>query len=229
MNLTDINLTLIDNIFEFSTRERAALIDEILSYNSEMVDIHAEDERAFPGNKRFLDSGWYKTMLKRYFFAGNYLCKNKTVLDTCCGLGWGTYIVSHYANNMTAFDLNEEVIKFCRNTWKAANVNWMTGNALDLSFLGQKEFDVALAMETIEHFTKEDGERHISEISSRLKENGLLVGTSCFTNTRKIADEECKRNKYHKYIFTLEEIKSILGKHFREYVVVSSWMFVAKK
>lgn len=229
MNIGLINLQTIDGCLEKSLKKKQKLVELILSYNSDNVDILSEEERAFPGNKNFYESGYYKTMLKRYFFAADYFCKRKKVLDTCCGLGWGTYIVSHYAKEVTAFDVDRDVIDFCKKQWPHRRLNWLVGDALNLGELANGKFDVALGMETIEHFTQENGRRYVEQTSRALKKNGIFIGTSAFPETPEEAENLCKRNPYHLHIFTHDEMSDILGEYFSEYVIINNWMFIAKK
>jgi len=227
--MNNININLINKIFEENLSKNDDIVKEILKYNSYKVDILPKEERAFPGDKDFLDTGYYKTMLKRYLFSGSYFCKNSNVLDTCCGLGWGSYIISQYARQITAFDIAPEVIDFCQKNWKAENIKWLCGNTLDLSFLKEQTFDIILGMETIEHFTKPDGEKYISQATSVLKQGGFFVGTSAFPENKVDAEHLCKTNPYHLYIFTYEEMMEILLKYFSEATIISNWMFTAKK
>lgn len=229
VNLKKIDINLISKISNKCLKKQNTIVEEILRYNSDMVDFVAEEERAFPGNKNFLETGYYKTMLKRYFFAGNYFCKNKEVLDTCSGMGWGTYMISQYANKVIAFDMDNNAVDFCKANWKSRNIDWMIGDSLDLSFLKEKKFDVALGMETIEHFSKPDGERYVAQIASVLKRDGFFIGTSSFPIDRKSADDLCSTNPYHLHIFTYDEMDEILEKYFTEYTIVNNWMFIAKK
>jgi 2-polyprenyl-3-methyl-5-hydroxy-6-metoxy-1,4-benzoquinol methylase len=229
MELKNINAELIEEVFTQCFNEQQTLITEILKYNSKMVTILSEEERAFPGNSEYYESGYYKTMLKRYFFAGKYLADKKNILDTCCGLGWGSYIISKYASSVTAFDNNPEVIEFCNKTWNSINVNWVIGNALDLSFLGGKKYDLVLGMETIEHFTKENGIIYLSNVASVLNDQGIFIGTSYFPKKRKDANELCALNPYHKHIFTYKEISKIFKKKFKNFEIIDNWMIVATK
>lgn len=229
MYIYSINMELINEVFHRSVQENEDLVTEILSINSDKVDVLSEDERAFPGNKNFLESGYYKTMLKRYFFAGEYFSKGKEVLDTCCGLGWGTKILSNYAREITAFDLDFRVIDFCKETWKADNINWKQGNSLDLRFLKNKKFDIVLGMETIEHFSMLEGEKYVYQISTVLKKDGIFIATSYFPNSRAEAEKVCKNNPYHKYIFTFDEMNRVLDKYLSKHIIVNNWMVIAVK
>lgn len=224
-----IDCKFIEKIFDKGLKKNSALIHEVLRFNSENVSILAENERAFPGNKEFIQSGYYKVMLKRYLFSGFYFTKRKKVLDTCCGLGWGTYIVSNFAKEVVAFDIDPLVIDFCSKTWVKNNIQWLNGTALDLSFLGDEKFDVVLGMETIEHFSKEDGEKYICAISGVLEEKGIFIGTSAFPETEEEAEKLCISNQYHLHIFTYNEISSILQKYFTKFHIINQWMYIAIK
>ena len=206
-----------------------SLIKEILSCTSENANIDNDFERSFPGDEEHRKSGYYKKMLKRYFFPGDFFCRKKSVLDSCSGMGWGTYILSHFARDVTAFDKSEDSINFCREQWRAKNISWHIADALKLPTAWENEFDVAFAMESIEHFSREDGGNYIKNLAGSLKDNGYLIGTSAFPNSRERADEICQQNPHHLYIFTLDEISEILNHYFDQYKIINNWMFIGKK
>lgn len=225
-----IDGALIDDVFAAQWRRHHDLIDHLLTHTSESVGQDAGQEQALPGNPEFRHSGHYTTMLKRYLFAAAFFCKKKRVLDSCCGLGWGSFLLALHAGSVLAFDRSENALAFCRQTWKAPNVAWLQADALCLDGIGRGgQFDVACAMETIEHFSKADGERYISALASVLHTRGVLIGTSSFPPDRKRADEICARNPHHLYIFTISEMRAILKKFFSTFVIIDSWMFIARK
>ena len=219
-----ININFIKNYFL-----HYFLITEILQYNSTNTSIPSTEASAFPGNKEHLKTGHFRTMLKRYFFAADYFCKGKNVLDSCCGLGWGAYILSKFARNVNAFDSSSEIIKFCKKTWNRQNIHWQTADAMDMSTIENEYFDVVIAMESIEHFNYSDGEKYIGNLNNKLKTHGFLIGTSLFKSTREEADAHCKTNPHHLYIYTLDEISALLKKYFKDYAIISNWMFIGFK
>lgn len=235
--MRDLKLLVIKHMFMIKVIR--ALLGEVLIFkNREAIEfirtkkIKENDsisERGLPFQDVYFFSGHYKTMLLRYLFAANFFCKDNDVLETCCGLGWGAYLVSEQAKKVVAFDLDKTALDFCRKEWNADNVMWIEGNALDFSFLDGKKFDVVLAMETIEHFKKEDGEKYINNISLVLKNDGVLIGTSAFPTTRDEADKLASKNIHHPYIWTEKEMKVLLSKYFKNYVIINRWMFIAKK
>lgn len=228
-DLDKINLPVINYVYEQEKEKHKDTIQAILSFDSKLVNFIAEEERAFPGDENFMKTGHSNVMLKRYFFAGKVFCENKKVLDSCCGIGWGSKILSNYAKEITSFDIEKEAIDFSKKFWKLDNVNFIEGNALNSSFLKEEKFDVVTAFETIEHFSKEDGETYIFEIAKVLKEGGVLIGTSTFPDTDFEAKKLRLTNKYHLHIFTETELKGILNLNFKKHHIINQWMFIAIK
>lgn len=205
-----------------------AAIDHIFEYNKHTVQIDAvaEEERAFPANPEFLQNNWCKIMFARYLYAAQY-CSQRTVLDLCCGLGWGAFLLSHYARQVTAVDISAPSIEFARKTWKAPNVTYSIGDALNLVY-DDNSFDVVLAFEAIEHFSHTDGHILITELARVMKHNGVLVISSSFPSTREKAEKEVLNNPYHYYIYTYNEIKNLLGRYFRHASILGNLIAVGK-
>lgn len=227
-SISDITFDIVEYIYQKEKTVQSSIIDRVLQFDGSGVDFLTEQERSFPGKKEFMSSGYYNTMLKRYIFAGAYFCKGKRILDSCCGCGWGTYILSQYAESIQAFDLESKAIDFCRRTWRSDNIEWIVSDALSMREIGD-DFDVALAMETIEHFSRDKGEEYISKLSERIKKGGYIVGTSAFPETRSEADEIRSTNPSHLYVHTEEEMNNILRKYFTEFTIINNWMFIAKR
>lgn len=228
-SIHSIDIQYINRVYDKEALHLKKRINDILLYNSNSVNYIAENERAFPGNEEFMASGYYHTMLKRYIFAGAEFCRGKNVLDSCCGLGWGTYLLSEYARSIRAFDIDNNIIQWCKKNWLSNNIIWAVGDALEMTFVENGMYDVVLAMETIEHFSKEDGDLLIKLLSDKLKVNGYLLGTSSFPITRDEAYKLCLNNPYHLHILTYDEMNSLLSKYFKTYKIINNWMFIARK
>ena len=166
-----------------------------------------------------------KKMIKRYINIVKY-CKDKIVLDSCCGFAWGSYILSETAKIVYCLDIDTEVIKFSKKFWNDNKMKFINKNALNFNI--NNKFDVISCMESIEHFCKGDGELYIKNMHNSLKKDGILIGSSLFLSNRKGADRACLKNKYHKYIYTYTEIKYLLNKFFKN-VKVSSTIFICKE
>jgi 2-polyprenyl-3-methyl-5-hydroxy-6-metoxy-1,4-benzoquinol methylase len=228
-NVIRISDKLIDLVYTNENKNIDRAIKKILKFNEKSVDFITLEEREFPGNFKNIASGYYLTMLKRYVFAGKWYCEGKTVLDSCSGLGWGTYILSEYAKNIIAFDISTESIAFSKENWERNNINWAIGDALNLNNFNDNSFDVAVAMETIEHFSKENGENYILNLRDKIKPGGILIGSSAFPFSRQKAIKLCSTNPYHLHVYTYFEFKKFLKTHFKESKIIGNWMFVARK
>ncbi len=224
-----IDLEFINQICTKEAKDKEKLLNYILSFKSENTGLDQSEERAFPGDSSYMSSGHYRYMLNRYLFAGLYFSKNMKVLDSCSGLGWGTYIISAYSNKVFAFDKDSEVVNFCRRTWKKKNIKWLIGDALDNSFFNKNKFDCVLAMETVEHFSKDDAEKYLANLKYYLKSGGILIGSTPMINDRKGIDEHLTSHPYHKYIFSANEFKTLLEKYFYKVVIIKNWLFIAQK
>jgi len=225
-----IDSALVDDVFKREGRRHHELINGLLQHTSVASDSLPEHEQSLPGDREFLESGYYKTMLKRYMFAGAFFCRKKRVLDSCCGLGWGAFLLAQYAHSVEAFDSEAQALEFCSRTWAAPNIAWLQADALHFVTSGRREqFDVACAMETIEHFGRDDGERYLAGLTAMVKKNGIIIGTSSFPADRTRADALCARNPYHAYIYTDYEISTLLDTYCSQHVLIDNWMFIARK
>jgi len=229
IDLRKIDYDLIVRICENEAQKSQAPINEILKYDQTTTGMALNGEKGFPGEPEFVSSGHSRVMLNRYLFAAQCFCKNMNVLDSCCGFGWGAYLVSHYAHKISAFDCDPEVIRFCRQTWPGRKIKWRVGDALDLSFLGGKTFDCILAMETVEHFSRQEGSVYIKNLHARLRGGGILVGSTPIAHNLEYALELMQENPYHLTVYTYHELRSLLQQYFREAHIVKNWMFFARK
>jgi ubiquinone/menaquinone biosynthesis C-methylase UbiE len=205
------------------TRER---VDYILKFNScDSIFRHVltRDERALPGNQEFRQNGWYKVMLIRYAL-GMYYSRGKCVLDSCCGMGWGSYLLDSVAECVIALDIQLPVVRLARSLWPTQRTEYIQGSVLDLS-LQSNSVDTALAMESIEHFRLNDIHLYLDELYRVLKPRGVLIGSSSFPETKNQAMALCARNPYHLHIFTRDEFDRLLRSRFRKHYIYQNALF----
>lgn len=205
------------------TRER---VDYILNFNSDnpiFKGVLTKDERALPGDEEFQKNGWYEVMLTRYALGASY-SKGKCVLDTCSGLGWGSYLLDSVAQCVIALDVDGPTVKLARSLWPTQRTEFIQGSVLDLS-LASNCIDIALAMESIEHFELAHVHRYLDELYRVLKRGGMLIGSSSFPETRDQAMALCARNPYHLHIFTRSEFDELLGDLFRRHYIYRNALF----
>lgn len=166
------------------------------------------DPRSVPGHPSFVRSGWSKHMLYRYVQALER-ARGGAVLDTCSGLGWGANIVASVARSVDAVDLDEASVEFSSGQWQRENLRFREGNVLALPF-ADASYDVVLCMESIEHFTKEDGRKYLRELARVCKPGGAIFGSSAFPETRRGATRLCAKNPHHLHIYTRSELIELL-------------------
>ena len=205
-------------------------IEKILQFNESNIGLTPRDqeEQALPGFQKYISSRYYKYMLGRYLYSIKYI-KNKTVLDSACGLGWGSCLISEYPKEIISIDIDGGALNFARKHWKDKKLNFRNHSILDLDSL-HKKFDVILGMEVIEHLTFNQGNKYLEQCMRNLNENGVIVLSSYFPETRKQAEISQKKNKYHLHIFTKQEIKNICKKTgFFNVHFLGNFMVVIKK
>lgn len=209
---------LIKTIYSIEKRLNNKTVKVVMNYKPVSTENVYGTERAFPSDEKFIKNGWYKQMLKRYLFSGRYFCKNKLVLDSCCGTGWGAFIVSSYAKQIDAFDISKEQIEENVEYWsKYTNkINWIINDALKIKT--ERKYDIVLAIESLEHFSKEDGEMYVKRLSDCVSGGGL-VGTTPILETAEAAMRNMKDNPYHLHIYKEKELYDLLFEYFDDVVV----------
>jgi len=188
-------------------------IEDILRLNEKDIHLSSTDqeEQALPGMSKYFKNGWYKYMFGRYLFSLKYV-KNKSVLDTGCGLGWGGYLISGYPKILISVEIDNKSLDFAKKHWKSNKIDFRKLSILKLSKL-KKIFDTVLSYEVIEHLKFSDGEIYINEVSKILKSKGTFILSSYFPSLEKYAKFSEKKNKFHLHIYTKKEMRFILEKN----------------
>lgn len=211
------------------TGDAAGAVERVLRLRAEDIPAALLDggERGLPSEERFYKTGYWRMMVGRYLFAASQFCRGRKVLDACCGLGWGAFLVSRYARQVTAFDAGAACVAFAAKAWPAPNVRWLCSDALDSHALAGEPFDAALAMEAVEHFTAANGERFVARMAERLRQGGMFIGTSAFPASREEAERLAAQNPHHPHIFAEQEFLALLRHHFSRAAIIGNWMFLA--
>ena len=109
------------------------------------------------------------------FLDNNQIDINSKVLDVGCGLGYDAFSLAlKYGCSVIGTDVDKtsvEIAKSIKQTLKAENVQIQLDNILKSKI--QEQFDLVLFLEVLEHI--KDHERALCEISKRLKQKGLLI------------------------------------------------------
>lgn len=147
--------------------------------------------------------------LGRYYYAIKKLNinKNDTILDIGCGQGYGSYLLSQYADEVYGLDLNRNFVKYAYDNFKKDNIHF-------LQYLELGEIpchNKCICIETIEHLNKNEVERFIVKILIKLKNTGQLYLTFPIGKNK-----PSEYNPYHKCEPSIDFVYNIVKKYFKK-------------
>lgn len=207
------------------TRHRVDRILECDEADPRVTD--SLEERWLPGLKRCMASGYWRTMLTRYALAVR-LARHRVVADTCCGLGWGAYLVDAVASEVIALDNDGMALGVAASLWPTERTVFLQASVLAMP-LRSESVDLVLAMESIEHFSLEHIECYLNETQRILKTGGCVLGSSAFPETSEEADALCRNTPAHLHICTRPEMFTLLRARFRRCRILGHSYFWAEK
>ena len=103
-------------------------MDKLADYYAKRA---AEYERIYAKPERQADLAALRVRIGK-MFAG------KSVLELACGTGFWTEVIAESATQVTALDLNDEVLEIARAKANAARVDYRRGSAYEIPDLGRK-------------------------------------------------------------------------------------------
>lgn len=148
----------------------------------------------------------------RYLFATQFV-KDKVVLDIACGEGYGSYLLSKYAEKVVGVDVSQETVNYASNKYINGNLEFKVGSAGSIPIDGEGCFDVVVSFETIEHITEEDQKAFLKEVRRLLKPDGYFVVST--PNKLTYSDIPNYRNEFHLKEFYISEYNEFLGAYFK--------------
>lgn len=146
--------------------------------------------------------------LHRYALAAVYV-KGKSVLDIASGEGYGSNLLSMYAEQVTGVDIDTASVKRAAEVYKKNNLRFKEGRA-DAIPLPDDSVDVVISFETLEHHDKH--EEMFKEIKRVLKKDGILIMST--PEKRFYSDEKNYKNPFHVKELYLNEFKALVGSYF---------------
>lgn len=166
------------------------------------------DERVEPGKTEI---GNVRRHIARYNLA-LALCVDKNVLDLACGTGYGTYLISKVALEVTGVDIDEDTVRCAQSEYDPAdyvsNINFIAYDAIDyLKEWNPNLFDTLVCFETLEHLDNEQLSTFTKNISNKIKNGGHIIYSVPL-------DEEKGWNPHHKQVFNLNTAREIFDLKF---------------
>ena len=148
--------------------------------------------------------------LHRYAYAAEFV-QNKRVLDLACGEGYGSYLLARRAAAVVGIDIDKQTVKHARNKYLKSNLDFKVGSITDIPIEGNNVFDVVVCFEAIEHV--EEHESLLKGVKRLLTPAGLFIVST--PNKRTYSDETQLSNPFHLHELYFDELKELLGSHFK--------------
>ena len=112
------------------------------------------------------------------------------VLDLGCGTG--LELEEYFALNpdakVTGIDLSAEMLNALREKFPGKELNLIRASYFDEPF-GEKQYDAAVSVESLHHFSAEMKASLYAKLCSALKENGAFVLTDYFAESAELEEE----------------------------------------
>ncbi|MEK5399581.1 class I SAM-dependent methyltransferase [Paenibacillus sp. FSL K6-2859] len=138
--------------------------------------------------------------------------KNMNVLDAGCGTGYGSFLMSQFAQNVIGIDISSESVEWCNNHYTAQNNLKFIQGSLDALPFDDSEFDCIIIFEVIEHVDTDIQTLFLKEAKRVLKPSGVLIMST--PNKSIYTDKSGYHNPYHISEFYLDDFKSYLKREF---------------
>ena len=112
---------------------------------------------------------------------------NSRILDLGCGTGLELeeYYLLCPSAKVTGIDLSQGMLSALRRKLSGKDITLIAGSYFDTPF-GEDEFDAAVSVESLHHFTKEEKVPLYAKLHAALKEHGWFILTDYFS----LSDEE---------------------------------------
>lgn len=111
--------------------------------------------------------------LARYKFVARLIKKTDRILEVGCGSGLGSIFLSQHCAHVTGLDLSTTEIQQARSINRRKNVEFKVGDFFQHEAVQQ--YDVAVALDVIEHMPLEQGHNLVATIARHLRPTGMAV------------------------------------------------------
>lgn len=149
-----------------------------------------------------------------YSYTANCLPKETEsyILDLGCGTGLELerYFLLNPSAKVMGVDLAPGMLNALKAKFPDKEIKLVLGSYFDIPF-GKKEFNAAVSVESLHHFTKEEKIPLYTKLKTALKDNGYLILTDYFS----LSDEE---EQFHRQeLLRLKAIQGICDEDFYHY------------
>ena len=178
-----------------------------VSSNETTPKLRFTGERLIPGET---DPDLFNEHFARYLYARMF-CSGKIVLDTGCGVGYGSLYLAECARGVVGVDNDPATIQYARSRYCGDNTHYVVGDCQSLPF-PRESFQVVTSFELIEHLP--DADAYLAEVLRVLEPKGLFLVS---TPNRPVYAEHrgSKPNPFHVREWDFDEFVSLLRSYFR--------------
>ena len=148
--------------------------------------------------------------LHRYAFAAQFV-KGRKVLDLACGEGYGSYMMAQEADSVVGVDIDERAINHAQSKYLRKGLHFIKGSITEIPIEGEREFDVIVCFEAIEHV--KDHDKLLSEVKRLIKDDGVFIVST--PNKAIYTDKLQYRNPFHLKELYFNELEPLLRQHFK--------------
>lgn len=172
--------------------------------------------------KRFRETGRLKP--REQMWAYNSIapwCTGKTVVDAGCGIGIGSYMVSHDAVGVFGFDNNPESIAAANAFYKGPRLTFEVVDLVKPLPRPMATADIVICMEVIEHV--EDYETLLNTLKKfhdDRRRTVFFISTPNRAHPRLGKDQP--KNHFHVREWTAGEFYQLMTKHFKHVTMYAS-------
>ncbi len=144
----------------------------------------------------------------RYALAANWVSGLK-VLDAACGEGYGSYLLTAKASEVTGIDIAAEAIAHAKSRYVAQNLKFVSTDCCATAF-ANNSFDCIVSFETLEHL--ENQPALLTEFCRLLKPSGFLIISS--PDKAIYTDKMGNANPFHVSELYRSEFEGLLAEYF---------------
>lgn len=150
----------------------------------------------YSANPNSLDRGADQPHSSRYFVARGFIKPGEVVVDSACGHGYGSAILSEVASKVLALDK----VDVFNGQWKKEGIGQMVVNLEELE--EYPECDVWVTLETIEHLA--DPEKYLDKVTKSTKRAIIVSSPNKPT---------AGANEFHLTDVELPVLEKLMNKH----------------
>ena len=175
--------------------------------DKEIPELQFTGERLIPGQT---DPGLFNEHFARYVYARMFAA-GRTVLDTGCGVGYGSSYLAECARSVVGLDNDARTIQYARSRYCRSNTHYIVGDCKSLPF-GRGAFELVTSFEVIEHLS--EVEAYLAEVRRILEPGGVFLVS---TPNRPVyaAHRGPQPNPFHIREWDLLEFSALLRSYFK--------------